>query len=306
MPSLLPMAAIRTERLRKFYGKARGIVDVDLEVQVGEVFGFLGPNGAGKTTTIRTLLDLIRPSSGKATVLGLDSVEDSMEIRRRVGYLPDELPLWDWMTPRQVLEHLGRLRGGVEGGYRDGLIERFEVEADRKISDLSTGNKQKVGLVQAFMHKPELLILDEPTSGLDPLMQQVTYEVIDEAQRDGRTVFLSSHVLPEVERIAQRVGIIRKGRLIEVASVESLKERALRLVEIRFGYPVPTTERLEEIDGVTEANLHGDAATLKVEGSMDPLVKALAGYEVLVIRTHDTPLEEIFLQLYKDGDDDES
>ena len=299
------MAAIRLERLSKFYGKARGVVDVDLEVHDGEVFGFLGPNGAGKPTTIRTLLDLIRPSSGRATVLGLDSVESSLEIRRRVGYLPGELALWEWMTARQVLDHLARLRGGVDAAYLDELIERFEVEADRKVSDLSTGNKQKIGLVQALMHKPELLILDEPTNGLDPLMQQVTYEVIDEAQHDGRTVFLSSHVLPEVERIAQRVGIIRKGRVIEVASVESLKERAVRLMEIRFGWPVPSKDRLSGIVGVSEVNLTGDVATLKVEGSMDPLIKALGEYEVLVIRTHDTPLEEIFLQLYRDGAGDE-
>jgi ABC-2 type transport system ATP-binding protein len=300
------MAAIRLERLTKYYGKARGIVDVDLEVQAGEVFGFLGPNGAGKTTTIRTLLDLIRPSSGKATVLGLDSVGSSLEIRRRVGYLPGELALWEWMTARQVLDHLGDLRGGVDTAYRDELMERFEVEVDRKVSDLSTGNKQKIGLVQAFMHKPELLVLDEPTSGLDPLMQQVTYQVIDEAHHDGRTVFLSSHVLPEVERIAKRVGIIRHGRVIEVASVDSLKERAVRLMEIRFGWPVPTAEFLSGIAGVAEVAMSGDAATLKVEGSMDSLVKALAEYEVLVVRTHDTPLEEIFLQLYRDGADDEN
>jgi ABC-2 type transport system ATP-binding protein len=270
------------------------------------VFGFLGPNGAGKTTTIRALLDLIRPSSGKATVLGLDSVADSLEIRKRVGYLPGELALWEWMTARQVLDHLESLRGGVDRAYRDQLTERFEVEIDRKVSDLSTGNKQKIGLVQAFMHKPELIVLDEPTSGLDPLMQQVTYEVIDEAQRDGRTVFLSSHVLPEVERIAQRVGIIRKGRLIEVATVDSLKERAVRLVEIRFGWPVPTVEDLAGIVGVTESNLSGTVATVRIEGSMDPLVKALAGYETLLVRTHDTPLEEIFLQLYRDGAGDEA
>jgi ABC-2 type transport system ATP-binding protein len=300
------MAAIRLERLSKFYGKARGVVEVDLEVQTGEVFGFLGPNGAGKTTTIRALLDLIRPSSGKATVLGLDSVADSLEIRKRVGYLPGELALWEWMTARQVLDHLESLRGGVDRAYRDQLTERFEVEIDRKVSDLSTGNKQKIGLVQAFMHKPELIVLDEPTSGLDPLMQQVTYEVIDEAQRDGRTVFLSSHVLPEVERIAQRVGIIRKGRLIEVATVDSLKERAVRLVEIRFGWPVPTVEDLAGIVGVTESNLSGTVATVRIEGSMDPLVKALAGYETLLVRTHDTPLEEIFLQLYRDGAGDEA
>ena len=295
------MSAIRLERLTKFYGKARGVVDVDLEVHEGEVFGFLGPNGAGKTTTIRTLLDLIRPSRGTATVLGLDSVASSLEIRRRVGYLPGELALWDWMTGRQVLEHLSRLRGGVNESYRDDLIERFEVEADRKVGDLSTGNKQKIGLVQAFMHKPELLILDEPTSGLDPLMQQVAYEVIDEAHHDGRTVFLSSHVLPEVERIAKRVGIIRHGRVIEVASVDSLKERAVRLMEIRFGWPVPSADFLSNIAGVAEVTMSGDAATLKIEGSMDPLVKALGDYEVLHLRTHDTPLEEIFLQLYRDG-----
>jgi ABC-2 type transport system ATP-binding protein len=298
------MPAIRLERLSKFYGKQRGVVEVDLEVEMGEVFGFLGPNGAGKTTTIRTLLDLIRPSSGKASVLGLDSVQSSLEIRRRVGYLPGELALWDWMTARQVLDHLARLRGGVDATYRDELIERFEVETDRKVSDLSSGNRQKIGIVQAFMHKPELLILDEPTSGLDPLMQQVAYEVIDEAQRDGRTVFLSSHVLPEVERIAQRVGIIRKGRLIEVAAVDSLKERAVRLVELRFGWPVPTPEKLSSIPGISEATMSGGVATVRIEGSMDPLVKAVAEYEVLLIRTHDTPLEEIFLQLYRDGADD--
>jgi len=300
------MSAIRLERLTKFYGKARGVVDVDLEVHDGEVFGFLGPNGAGKTTTIRTLLDLIRPSRGKATVLGLDSVESSLEIRRRVGYLPGELALWEWMTGHQVLEHLSRLRGGVDEAYRNELIERLEVEAHRKVSDLSTGNKQKIGLVQAFMHKPELVILDEPTSGLDPLMQQVAYELIDEAHHDGRTVFLSSHVLPEVERIAKRVGIIRDGHVIEVASVDSLKERAVRLMEVRFGWPVPTAEFLSGIAGVADVTMSGDAATLKVEGSMDPLVKALAGYEVLLLRTHDTPLEEIFLQLYRNGEADEA
>lgn len=299
------MAAIRLERLTKFYGKARGVVEVDLEVQTGEVFGFLGPNGAGKTTTIRALLDLIRPTSGKAIVLGLDSVADSLEVRKRVGYLPGELALWEWMTARQVLDHLSNLRGGVDEAYRDQLTQRFEVEIDRKVSDLSTGNKQKIGLVQAFMHKPELIVLDEPTGGLDPLMQQVTYEVIDEAQRDGRTVFLSSHVLPEVERIAQRVAIIRKGRVIEVATVDSLKERAVRVAELRFGWPVPDAAALSAIPGVTEAKVSGSVATVRVEGSMDPLVKALAGYETLLIRTHDTPLDEIFLQLYRDGADDE-
>ena len=297
------MTAILLERLTKFYGKARGVLDLDLEVAEGEVFGFLGPNGAGKTTTIRTLLDLIRPTSGSATVLGLDSRRDSVAIRARVGYLPGELSLWETMTTRQVLDHLGSLRRGIDPAYRGELLERFDVEPDRKIKDLSTGNKQKVGIIQAFMHRPEVLILDEPTVGLDPLMQQVTYEVIEEAQRAGHTVFLSSHVLPEVERIARRVGIIRSGKLIEVESVENLKERAVKLIEIRFGFPAPRAENLAGIPGVTDVYVSGDVVQLKVGGSMDPLVKALVPYEVLSIRTHETPLEEIFLELYRNGND---
>ncbi len=293
------MAAIRLERLTKSYGSTRGIVDVDLEVAAGEVFGFLGPNGAGKTTTIRTLLDLIRPTSGRAEILGLDSVRDSLEIRRRIGYLPGDLALWDWMTTRQLLDHLGRLRGLGSDGYRDSLLERFAVEPDRKIKDLSSGNKQKVGIIQAFMHRPELVILDEPTTGLDPLMQHATYEVIEEARTEGRTVFLSSHVLPEVERIAERVAIIRGGRVIEVERVEDLKARALRQIEVRFATPVPSAATLTAITGVTAATLSGDTALIRLEGSMDRLIKALAGFEVLLLRTHETPLDEIFISLYR-------
>jgi len=295
--------AIRLDGLTKSYGKARGIVDVDLVVTPGEVFGFLGPNGAGKTTTIRTLLDLIRPTSGKAEVLGLDSTKDSLEIRRRVGYLPGDLALWEWMTTRQLLEHLGRLRGGIDTRYRDELLERFAVEPDRKIENLSSGNKQKVGIIQAFMHKPELIILDEPTAGLDPLMQHATYEVIEEARAEGRTVFLSSHVLPEVERIAERVGIIRNGRVIEVETVENLKARTVRQLEVRFGAHAPTTAALGAVGGVTEATVSGDSAYVRIEGSMDPLVKVLAAYEVRSLRTHETPLEDIFLAMYRGADD---
>jgi ABC-2 type transport system ATP-binding protein len=304
VPSLMHVNAIRLSGLTKSYGKARGIIEVDLEVPTGEVFGFLGPNGAGKTTTIRTLLDLIRPTEGKAEVLGLDSRKDSMEIRRRVGYLPGELALWEWMTTLQLLEHLGKLRGGIDTAYRDELIERFEVEPDRKIKDLSTGNKQKVGVIQAFMHKPELVVLDEPTAGLDPLMQHVVYEVIDEAHGEGRTVFLSSHVLPEVERIARSVGIIRKGRLIEVESVENLKDRAIRQIEIRFDSEAPPEKALSDLAGVSEVSISGSLAQVRVEGSMNPLIKAIAGYDVTTVRTHDTPLEEIFLSLYLEDADE--
>lgn len=295
--------AIALDGLTKSYGKARGIVEVDLEVRRGEVFGFLGPNGAGKTTTIRTLLDLIRPTAGTARVLGLDSVANSVEIRRRVGYLPGELALWEWMTTRQALDHLGTLRGLIGSAHYDELLERFEVEPDRKIKDLSSGNKQKVGIIQAFMHKPELVILDEPTSGLDPLMQQATYELIEEAHAEDRTVFLSSHVLPEVERIAKRVAIIRKGRVIEVEEVGRLKERAIRQIEVRFGDGAPSEQVLLGVTGVSEAAVAGSVAHLRIEGTMDRLIKELARYEVLSMHTHETPLEEIFLAMYT-GDPD--
>jgi ABC-2 type transport system ATP-binding protein len=292
--------AITLTSLTKSYGKARGITDVDLEVRSGEVFGFLGPNGAGKTTTIRTMLDLIRPTSGTATVLGLDSRADSLEIRSRVGYLPGELEIYETMTVAEVLRFLTALRDGNGSTRVDELVARFEVDPTRKIKDLSTGNKQKVGIIQAFAHNPELLILDEPTTGLDPLMQQQVYELIDEAHEQGRTVFLSSHVLPEVERIAQRVGIIRHGELIEVASVDDLKERAVRAIEVRFGDTEPAPGVLEAVDNVLSVERRRTIIQIRLEGSMDALIKALAPYEVVTLRSHEADLEEVFLDLYRE------
>jgi len=291
--------AIRTHGLTKRYGKARGVEELDLEVHRGEVFGFLGPNGAGKTTTIRVLLDLIRPTVGRAEVVGLDSRRDSMEIRRRVAYLPGDLSMHDGLTGREMIDYLSRMRGSTEDARRDRLAAHFDLDLDRKISDLSTGNRQKVGLVQAFLHRPEVLILDEPTTGLDPLMQIATYELIEEAKSEGRTVFLSSHVLPEVERIADRVAIIREGRMVEVESVERLKDRAVRVLEVRFGGPPPAEDELVSIAGVLRARRHGDVVQLRIEGSMDPLVKYLARHEVTAIRSHEADLEDIFLDLYR-------
>lgn len=293
-------SAITLTSLTKSYGKARGVIDLDLEVRTGEVFGFLGPNGAGKSTTIRVMLDLIRPTTGKATVLGLDSKTDSLAIRSRVGYLPGELELYEAMTVTEALDYLTDLRGGEGSERRSELIERFEVDSSRKIKDLSTGNKQKVGIIQAFAHNPELLILDEPTSGLDPLMQHQVYELIDEARDEGRTVFLSSHVLPEVERIAERVGIIRQGKLIEVATVDELKERAVRVIDIRFGDTQPSEASLEKVENVVSVMQRRSLTQVRVEGTMDALIKALAPFEVISLRSHEADLEEVFLNLYRE------
>ena len=295
-------AAIDLSSLTKSYGKARGIVDLDLEVKTGEVFGYLGPNGSGKTTTIRTLLDLIRPTSGTATVLGLDAQKHALEIRSRTGYLPGELSLYEKMTVQESLDYLFALRGGAGTDRMKELCDQFELDPTRKIRDLSSGNKQKIGVIQAFAHQPELLILDEPTGGLDPLMQQKVYHLIDAARDEGRTVFLSSHVLPEVERIADRVGIIRKGKLIEVATVDELKDRAVRVVEVRFGSEGPDEQTLLKADNVVSVEQRRTTVQIRIEGSMDALIKILAGYEVVAMRSEEADLEEVFLDLYREDD----
>ena len=219
---------IHTEGLSKYYGKALGVLDLDLDVPQGQVFGYLGPNGAGKTTTIRMLLDLIRPTSGTVRVLGLDVRRHSQAVRRRVGYLPGDLVLYQNLTGRELLDYAASLRGGVDWRVVERLADRLECDLARRIGDLSQGNRQKVGIIHAFMHGPELLVLDEPTMGLDPLMQQVFNQLVREARDEGRTVFLSSHILPEVEQLCDWVGIIRGGRLITVEQVEAMKERAIR------------------------------------------------------------------------------
>ena len=288
---------IHTEKLTKSYGTKRGIIDLDLAIQPGEVFGYLGPNGAGKTTTIRTLMGFIKPSAGRAEVLGCDPQTDGVAIHRRVGYLPGEWTLYDRMTGAAVLQYFGNLRGGVPLTHVQALAERLDLDLKRPIRTLSKGNKQKIGLVQAFMHQPELLILDEPTSGLDPLVQQTFNQLVLEAKAGGRTVFLSSHVLAEVERIADRVGIVRDGRLIVVEDVHALKSKALRRLDLHFARAVPL-QVFEHVPNVRDVVIHDTVLQCSVEGSVDALIKAAAQFEVINVVSHQPDLEEIFLGYY--------
>jgi ABC-2 type transport system ATP-binding protein len=292
---------IATEGLTKFYRKHRGIEDVTFTVEPGEVFGFLGPNGAGKTTTMRTLLDFIRPTRGRVSLFGLDSRTDGVEIRRHTGYLPGELALYEHMTAQDHLQYLGHLRGGVAEVAIRGLANRLECDLDRRIEELSRGNKQKVGLIQAFMHWPDLLVLDEPTAGLDPLIQHQVHGLIGEARSEGRTVFLSSHILPEVEALCDRVGIIREGRLAAVEHIAALKERALRHLEIHFAEPVPEYA-FRALPGVRDVVSHDGVVRCTVTGSLDAVVKAAAAHTVVNVISHEPSLEEIFLAYYGEQD----
>jgi ABC-2 type transport system ATP-binding protein len=290
---------IATDGLSKDYGSGRGLFDLDLEVEQGEVFGFLGPNGAGKSTTMRLLLDLIRPTSGSASVLGLDTRKAALEIRRRIGFLPGDLAMYPKLSGARMLDYLADLRGGVDRRVRDALAERFDAQLDRPIRELSTGNRQKLGLIQAFMHEPELLILDEPIAGLDPLVQQSFHALLGEVSAQGRTVFLSSHTLSEVERVTHRVAILRQGRLVVIDSLENLRRVAVQHLEIEFAARAPE-EEFRALPGVTEVNAQGRLLTLAYEGSADTIVKTAARHDVRAIRTHEDDLEDIFLRYYRE------
>ncbi|MCL1593681.1 MAG: ABC transporter ATP-binding protein [Actinomycetia bacterium] len=298
--------AIATSGLTKYYGSSPGIIDLDLEVRVGEVYGFIGPNGAGKSTTIRTLLNFLFPSEGSGTVLGLDIIKDTLEIRRRVGYLPGDLSMYDAMTAREFLIYFANLRSCDCTKTMASLADRFQLDLDRKIKDYSTGNRQKVGIVNAFMHQPELLILDEPTSGLDPLMQQEFQELINEIRSEGRTVFLSSHILPEVDRVADRVGIVRDSRLIAVDTVEAFKAKAHSTLSIQFASAIDEA-LFSGLEGVkdTEVRNGGTVLAVTVSGSLDGVIKEAANHDVVSISTRDSELEEVFLSYYS-GDVDAS
>ncbi|MGZ4332779.1 MAG: ATP-binding cassette domain-containing protein [Gaiellaceae bacterium] len=291
------MPAIETTGLTKDYGSGRGLFDLDLEIEPGEVFGFLGPNGAGKSTTMRLLMDLVRPTAGAAKILGLDTRTCAVAIHRRVGFLPGELALYPKLLGVEMLDYLAALRGGLDMRVRDALAERFEAELQPPIRELSTGNRQKLGLIQAFMHEPELLILDEPITGLDPLVQHSFHELLAEVAARGVTVFLSSHSLSEVESVAHRVAILREGRLIVVDSVDNLRRAAVQRMEIVFGTPVDARE-FRILPGVREAKADGRRLTIAFEGSPDAVVKAASTHEVRAIRTHEDDLEEVFLCYY--------
>jgi ABC-2 type transport system ATP-binding protein len=294
-------AAIELDHLTKTYGRRRGLADLSLEVVAGEVFGYLGPNGAGKSTTIRLLLDLIRPTSGRVTVLGLDPRRDAVALHRRVGYLAGDFVVDTRQTVDECLTFLANLRGGVPPSRLVALAERLDLELPARIRKLSKGNRQKVGLVQAFMHQPELLILDEPTSGLDPLVQQTFLQLVAEARAAGQTVLMSSHVMSEVERVADRVAIIREGRLIAIDTVAGLRERAVRDVRITFADRVPLTdfEGLPDVDG---ARVEGRVLQCRVTGSPDALIKAAAGHTVVDLLSQEPDLEELFLAYYQGHD----
>jgi ABC-2 type transport system ATP-binding protein len=295
-------AAILLRGLIKSYDGFQALRGIDLEIRRGEVFGFLGPNGAGKTTAIRCMLDLIRPSGGSIRVLGMDPQQDPVAVRARVGYLPGELNLDDNLTPRGVLRVFDTLRGGgTDWQFVSDLGKRLELDMGRSIKNLSKGNKQKVGLIQAFMHRPPLLLLDEPTGGLDPLMQREVLRLVAEARDAGATVFFSSHILSEVQAATDRVAVVRRGRIVETAQTRSLLQRSLRRVRLEFGVPCPS-EVLSAVAGVKVLEEHERLHyRLQVEGDLDPLLKAITDYRVKDIATEAASLEDVFLAFYSDA-----
>jgi ABC-2 type transport system ATP-binding protein len=292
--------SIQTNQLTKSYGRSRGIIDVTFAIEEGEVFGFLGPNGAGKTTTMRTLMGLLHANSGSATIGGLDCWTQSTEVKKLVGYLPGDFTFDPGLRGAQIIEYLGHLRGGVDQAYVRQLCERLGLDPSKRFREYSHGNKQKVGLVQAFMHKPRLLILDEPTSGLDPLNQQEFYHMVAEVRTEGRTVFLSSHILPEVEQTCDRVAIIREGRLVKIDHVSSLKEIHQHDVEISFPGPA-RVEWFKQVAGVASVVKAADERTLQlaIQGALTEIIHIASQHNATNIVTHEPSLEEVFLRFYE-------
>lgn len=297
-------ALMETNQLTKVYpgAKEKALDSLSVRVEPGQVYGFLGANGAGKSTTIRTLLNFIQPSDGHATIFGLDSVKDSVEIRKNVGYLSGDVALYSKVTGTQLLDYLGRLQGGVDKKYLHHLIERFEAQVNKPIGTLSKGNRQKIGLLQALMHKPKLLILDEPTSGLDPLMQERFYEIIRDAKQEGTGVFLSSHSLPEAQHMCDRVGIIRSGKLLREATVAELTADVKPLFAVVFKKHIPKAN-LEKQKTLEVLSIHGSSARLRTVGSIQAALKTLSEFDILSMTVEDDQLEDQFMTYYESEND---
>lgn len=282
----------------KSYGAVQAVKGISMSVERGEIFGFLGPNGAGKTTTIRCMLDVIRPTSGTIRVLGLDAQKDTHELHQHIGYLPGDVRLPGQMTGKQVIEYFSRLQGREPVLLKD-LVARFDVEMKRPLKGYSKGMRQKIGIVLAFMCDPDILILDEPTSGLDPLLQKTFNEFLLEEQAQGKTIFMSSHIMSDVEKVCHRVAVIRRGELVTVEAVEALREKAGQRVIVEFGDSV-TAEELARIPGVSNVTQSNHAYHLNVSGTMDPMIKAFSHHEVIRLQAEEAPLEEVFLKFYED------
>jgi ABC-2 type transport system ATP-binding protein len=291
--------AIETFGLTKKYGAATAVGNLNLRVEQGQVFGFLGPNGAGKTTTIRMLLALQRPTQGRATLLGLDAAADSVQVHRRTGYLPGDLQLFPRLTGRQHIAWFLRARGVTDSSFAAQLADRFQVVADRPVRELSKGNRQKIGLVLAFMHRPDLLVLDEPASGLDPLMRHEFETLLRETAEEGRTVFLSSHDLDEVQRVTDRIAIIKDGSLVAEDTVDGLRRAAPRKMEVRFRRPVDPAG-LCAVTGVTVTACDGSRLVLDVTGEIGPVLTAIAGHDPVDLVCRPADLDELFLSFYRE------
>jgi ABC-2 type transport system ATP-binding protein len=291
---------ISISNLSKHYGNVVAVDDLNLSIEPGEVFGFIGPNGAGKTTTIRVLVGLLKPTRGSAQIFGMDCWANGANLRNRIGYLPGDLYLYQKMTTRSCVRYFARLRNMDTAEETDRLAGLFNLDLDRPIGQLSKGNRQKAGLIQALAHRPDLLVLDEPTSGLDPLLQQEFLELMGHIRERGQTVFLSSHLLDEVERIADRIGVINSGQLNRIGTVEELRATARRIVEIRFEHP-PVASEFADVEGVSNAEIHGTTLKCVATGSMDALMKAAAQQTVVDVRSQEENLEEVFLDMYREN-----
>lgn len=295
-----PQAAISLHNLTKSYGKSRGIENVTFEVYPGEVFGFLGPNGAGKTTAIRTLVGLINATSGRAEILGHDALASSVQLRKRIGYLPGVLSIYKGYTAEQYLQFIAKMRGVNCDSKINEYAKRLNLDLHKHISDLSKGNRQKVGVIQAFMHQPEVLFLDEPTSGLDPIVQREFEAILDEAKARGAAVMLSSHVLSEVEHLADRVAIINEGKLIVVEKISVLKEKAPRTIDLYFNKEIDQSI-FSQIQGIKDLQVKGSRASCTVIGSESQLLTVALNNGLESVRTHEPTLDEIFLSLVSVG-----